>query len=153
MTKKNNLDFARFLHDRGLLSAEAAASVRERSHNERLQIGQVLVMNGVMSLRQVMQVLEAQAEHPQVRFGELAVMLGHLTTVELEGALRQQREYRRHQMEIVLRDELVPRRELDAVTVKYVELLEMSAAESRPFAVLGDAPPEGLRAAAEVSGA
>ena len=133
MTRNESLDFSRFLLDRGLLSAKTAASVRDRSHNERLQIGQILVMNGVLSVRQVMEVLEAQVEDPGVRFGELAVTLGHLTTVELEAALRQQREYRRHQMEIVLKDGLVPRSELDAVTVKYVELLEMSAAEPRVF--------------------
>jgi len=148
MTKKNNLDLARFLHDRGLLSAEAAASVRERSHNERLQIGQILVMNGALSVRQVMRILEAQAEDPQTRFGELAVMLGHITTVELEAALRQQRVSRRHQMEIVLKDGLVPRRELDAATAKYIELLEMSAAEPRLYVVPDEASEDGLRTGA-----
>ncbi|MBV1860491.1 MAG: hypothetical protein KUG77_18910 [Nannocystaceae bacterium] len=102
-------------------------------------------MNGVLTVRQVMRTLEAQTEHPEVRFGELAVMLGHLTTVELDAALRHQRECRRHQMEIVLKDGLVPRHELDAVTVRYVELLEMSAAEPRLYVVPDEASEDCLR--------
>lgn len=126
------IDFARFLQDRELLSVADAASLRERAEKERLPIGQILVLSGTFSVRQVMQVLEAQADRPHVRFGELAVRLGLLTTVELEAALRQQRERRRHQIEIVRREELVPVRELDAALITYVEFLEMAAGEESP---------------------
>jgi hypothetical protein len=121
------IDFARFLQDRGLLEDEVSGTIRQRARDERLQIGQVLVMNGTLRMAQVMQILDAQADQPNMRFGELAVSLGYLGTVELEEALRKQREHRRHQIDIVRKDALVPARELDAAIVGYVELLEMTA--------------------------
>lgn len=126
------LDFVQFLLDRSMIDGEAAARVRERAATERSAIGQILVMQGLLSVRQVMNVLEQQADDPGVRFGELALKLGYLTTVQLESALQFQRSHRRHQVAIVRDEGLLRGPELNGAIVGYVQLLELqSQAEQR----------------------
>lgn len=128
----HSLDFVQFLLDRELIDDEAAERVRERARTERSAIGQVLVMRGELSVRQVMNVLERQADEPGVRFGELAVRLGYLTTVQLEAALQFQQSHRRHQVTIVRDEGLLRGPELNGAVVNYVQLLELQAkAEQR----------------------
>ena len=78
------VDFCRFLMDRGLLDAETATSVRHRAAEERTPIGQILIMHGHLTVRQVMNVLEVQADNRELRFGEIALMKGYLSTTQLE---------------------------------------------------------------------
>ncbi|MBV1859931.1 MAG: hypothetical protein KUG77_16080 [Nannocystaceae bacterium] len=123
----NPIDFCKFLVDRGLLDTGQAEAVRYRSAGERTAIGQVLVMRGVLTVRQVMNVLSLQADLPDVRFGELALRAGYLTTVELEEALKFQAAHRRHQIAVVTQDGQLERPELEAAVVAYVHFLELQA--------------------------
>ena len=82
-------------------------------------------MRGVLSVRQVMTLLELQADLPEVRFGELALRVGYVTTVQLEDALKFQAAHRRHQISIVAQDGQLGRPDLDAAVVAYVHFLEL----------------------------
>ncbi|MGH1343635.1 MAG: hypothetical protein ACRBN8_18905 [Nannocystales bacterium] len=120
-------DFCTFLVDRGLMEPSDAEDVRARAASERTPIGQLLVMRGVLSVRQVMTLLELQADLPGVRFGELALRVGYVTTVQLEDALKFQATHRRHQIAIVAQDGQLARPDLDAAVVAYVHFLELQA--------------------------
>lgn len=126
-TKMKPVDFCQFVIDRGLIQTEAAESVRSRAMSERTPIGRLLVMRGVLSVRQVMNLLELQADLPGVRFGELGLRVGYVTTVELEEALKYQATHRRHQIEIVDQDGLLAEPDLAATVVAYVQFLELQA--------------------------
>ncbi len=119
------IDLARFLADRQMIDESAVEAVRHRSATERTPIGQILVMRGLLTVRQVMNLLELQSETPTVRFGELAVRVGYLTTLQLEDALRFQRTHRRHQIEIVFQEGLLSKADLDSAVVGYVQFLEL----------------------------
>lgn len=123
------VDFCGFLTERGLLDTEAASSVRRRASEERTPIGQILITQGHLSVRQVMNVLEVQADEPSLRFGEIAVMKGYLTTLQLEDALQFQASHRRHQIAVLSQDGRLGRSTLEAAVVAYVDFLELQAAE------------------------
>ena len=127
MGKKTDVDFCRFLMERGLLDAEAARTVRDRAAEERTPIGQILIMRGHLSVRQVMNVLEIQADNPELRFGEIALMKGYLTTIQLEEALQFQATHRRHQIAVLSQDGRLGRSALEAAVVAYVNFLELQA--------------------------
>ena len=119
-----DFDFAQFLLDRKYIGAAAAAKVRLKADTARVPIGQILVMRGVLTIRQVMTVLEAQADEPDVRFGELAIRLGFLSTVALDAALREQAGSRVHQISVIRGAGILTEHELTLNMVAYVELLE-----------------------------
>ena len=127
MGEKTEVDFCRFLMERGLLDAEAAKTVRHRAAEEPTPIGQILIMQGHLSVRQVMNVLEIQADNPELRFGEIALMKGYLTTIQLEQALRFQATHRRHQIAVLSQDGRLGRSALEAAVVAYVNFLELQA--------------------------
>ena len=125
MPTSPQLDFVQFLLDRGLLEKAAAAAVRLAADSSRVPIGQILVMSGEMSVRDVMKVLEQQADRPDLRFGELAVRSGLISTVALEKALRQQAGSRLHQITVIRNECLLSEQELAINIVAYIELLEL----------------------------
>lgn len=118
-------DFVEFLLERKRIDDETAKAVRERAADERIPIGQVLVLHGVLSVRQVMTVLERQNEAPERRFGELAMAEGYLSMRQLEEALRYQANYRRHQIELVEQAGLFKRPVFVGLVVDYVRFLEL----------------------------
>lgn len=126
-SERTQIDFAQFLADRGLIDEQAVECVRKRASNERTPIGQILVMQGLLTVRQVMNLLEIQADAPTVRFGELAVRVGYLTTLQLEDALTYQRSHRRHQIEVVFQERLLSKPDLDSAVVGYVQFLELQS--------------------------
>lgn len=121
-------DFVEFLLERERIDDDAARAVRRRAADERLPIGQVLVLHGVLSVRQVMNVLERQHEAPHRRFGELAMHAGYLSMTELEDALRDQATYRRHQIEVVEEAGLLKRPVFVGLVADYVRFLERQLA-------------------------
>lgn len=119
------LDFAQFLLDRALIDAVAADRIRHRSRTEKKPLGQLLVINGDMTVAQVMRVLDSQVDTPHKRFGELAVEAGHITTVTLETALRQQQSEQKHQIEVARQEGEISPRTLEEIIPAYVRLLEL----------------------------
>ena len=128
MEETAELDFCRFLLERGLLDAETANTVRRRASQERTPIGQILIMQRHLTVRQVMNVLEIQADNPELRFGEVALIEGYLTTVQLEEALQYQATHRRHQIVVLSQDGRLSRSALEAAVVAYVNFLELQTA-------------------------
>lgn len=123
------LDFAQFLLDRELINLEQATCIRRRSKHDRVPIGQLLITEGYCSVRQVMNLVAMQEENPGVRFGELAIRSGHLTSIELDDVLRLQGEYRYHQIEVALQQRLMPKEKLYRLVICYVRYMELEVSD------------------------
>lgn len=79
------------LYELGLMSAEKALEVLGERIRRREPIGKIAVARELLTVKDVMRVLAAQADDPAgLRFGEMAISLGLLTLEELEWLLREQ---------------------------------------------------------------
>lgn len=119
-------DFAQFLIDRDAIDEAHATEIRRISAGERVPIGQLLMQSGMLSVRQIMRVLEMQADAPSERFGQLAVRAGYITMRQLEDGLQLQQRTRRHAIEVVARMGLLREQHLLELAVAYVALLELT---------------------------
>ncbi len=125
-------DFFRYAVDRGMLRPEVASAMREAVATERIPVGQILLHEGHLSVRQVMQVLAIQADSPQLRFGEIAVREGFVDTLQLQAALERQVVLRRHPIDALRRSGAIPIGELDSLMMDYVRFLELQLAHMEP---------------------
>lgn len=85
--------FGKYLVERGLLREADLGEALGRQATLRVSIGRLAYQMKLMSLDQVMKVLEVQRKNPKP-FGAIAVELGFLTPEQLEGVLEAQRETR-----------------------------------------------------------
>lgn len=122
-------DFATYLFDRQLLTADLATKVRETAANERIPLGRLLLDSGAMTMRDIMRVLALQGDTPGLRFGEIAMREGMINTTQLETALQRQATARNHQIHVVRDLNLMTSFELATLTLDYVKFLELRAAE------------------------
>ncbi len=83
-------NFIRFLNAESLLSYEDAKELTEASEQANALFGQLLLRRGVLTLREMVGLLEKQARDPAKRLGELAVAAGHLTEQQLGEFLAEQ---------------------------------------------------------------
>lgn len=119
------MDFAQFLVDRAVIDQERADRIRHRAKTERPQLGQLLITRGFLTVRKVMDLVALQEECPGVRFGELAVRSGCITTLQLEETLNYQKGYRYHQIEIALKEAFVSKETLYQQVIAYVRFMEL----------------------------
>ena len=77
---KAAIDFFEYLSREHILSQDVLRELRRVVFESVPQIGRILLDRGVMDVRQVMQIVGQQADSPQVRFGELAVRAGYLSS-------------------------------------------------------------------------
>jgi len=80
------------LYNEGLIDAESAMKVLSARISRRTPIGRLAVEKGLLTVKEVMSVLQSQADtEPALRFGEMAIVMRLLTNEELEFLLRTQR--------------------------------------------------------------
>lgn len=85
------LEFIVYLYQQGRLDAVEAMMVMDQALRGRPPIGKIAVREGMLTVKEVMAVLSAQAEqHPRRKFGETALQLGLLTEQDLRWLLRAQ---------------------------------------------------------------
>ena len=124
MADKCSSGFCRYLVDQGLLSEEDVERLEAGSRERGMRLGQLLLKDRALSLKQVLTVLERQEDEPGRLFGELAVDEGLLSREQLEQALVRQRISRPHPAEVILEmGALEPRALLEAL-ISYAKILE-----------------------------
>lgn len=79
----------------GLVSADDYVEALGRREEERLPLGQVAIEEGLLGVRQVLDVIRTQHGEPERRFGEVAVDKGYLTTSQVATLLMLQQERQR----------------------------------------------------------
>lgn len=72
---------------RGVITADEYVEALLRRENERPRMGQVAIEEGLLTARQVLDILAQQYAHPGRRFGEIAIEIGELTEAQVEDLL------------------------------------------------------------------
>ncbi len=112
------------LVDEGLLSRALAETLAARVRDSWIPLGKILRQQGSLTMGQLMDLLQEQANAPSQRLGELALRLGLCSAVDIERALRTQAESSPHVIELLLREGHCEPEKLCRVLSRYVRQLE-----------------------------
>ena len=74
--------YLQFLVDRKILDEVVALDVRDQQQLETPPIGRLAVVEGVLTMKQVFTIVNAQGDSDK-RFGEMAIKMGYMKTAQL----------------------------------------------------------------------
>jgi hypothetical protein len=77
------MHFGLYLHRQGIVTAEQLVAALDVQTRSLVRIGQLALEEGILSAREVFDVLRSQCDAPRERFGELAIEMGLMTRDEL----------------------------------------------------------------------
>lgn len=101
------MHFGLYLKKKGIISAEQLVAALEVQLATLPPIGQLALEEGIISPRDIFDVLLAQSESPDVRFGELAIEMKLMTRDELMRLLMIQADRKRPLAEILVAEGMV----------------------------------------------
>jgi hypothetical protein len=120
------------LVEEGAVASADADSVRTRHRDTWIPLGKILRQKGWLTMGQLVEILQLQAQYPSLRLGDIVVERGHCTRAQLAEALRTQRDLSPHVLELLESSTSVePEKLLRAVT-RYVRALEARIPASSP---------------------
>jgi hypothetical protein len=94
--------FELYLKKQGIISAEQLVAALETQINTPTPIGQLALEERLLSARDVFEILLAQCDAPELRFGDLAIEMGLMTRDELMRLLMIQADRKRPIAEILV---------------------------------------------------
>jgi hypothetical protein len=89
------MHFGLYLQKKGLITSEQFVAALEAQLNTMVPIGQLALEEGVLSARDIFDVLQAQSDSPSELFGQLAVELGMMSREDLMRLLMVQADRKR----------------------------------------------------------
>lgn len=84
------MHFGLYLVEENAIEAEDFVMLLRTQLETRPLLGALAIELGLLTSRQVFEILNLQAENPQARFGDLACQLGYVTPEQLAALLEQQ---------------------------------------------------------------
>ncbi|MBK7643248.1 MAG: hypothetical protein IPJ19_09380 [Planctomycetes bacterium] len=123
------------LVDEALISKAMAETLAARVRDSWIPLGKILRQQGSLTMGQLMDLLQEQANSPSMRMGDLAVQLGMCTPADLERALRSQRESSPHVIDLLVLEGHCDPEKLCRVLAHYVRGLEEQVGASTEPAV------------------
>jgi hypothetical protein len=96
------MHFGLYLKKKGIISAEQLVAAMEVQMNTLVPIGQLALEEGILSARDIFEVLRAQSDSPSERFGDLAVEMGLMTRDDVMRLLMVQADRKRPIAEILV---------------------------------------------------
>ena len=96
------MHFGLYLKKIGLISAEQLVAAMEVQLNTLVPIGQLALEEGILSARDIFDVLQAQTDAPKERFGDLAIEMGLMKRDDLMRLLMIQADRKRPIEEILI---------------------------------------------------
>ena len=96
------MHFGLHLVRKGIIEASHFVAALEQQLQDMVPIGQMAIDEGVLTMRQVFEVLRAQSDVPPERFGDAAVERGVLTQGDLAQLLMKQSDRKRPFSEILV---------------------------------------------------
>jgi len=109
----------------GVLARRLVEELRSRWTPESWRpVGEVMIREGLLTVRQASALLAMQTDEPSMRLGDLAVRECLCTGEELERALEVQRRTCPGPVELLLEDERVRGEDLVGALLRYVRFLE-----------------------------
>ena len=102
------MHFGLYLKNKGIISADQLVAALEVQLKTLAPIGQLALEECMVSPREIFDVLRAQSESPNVRFGELAIEMGLITRDDLMRLLMIQADRKRSVAEILVGQGVLP---------------------------------------------
>lgn len=123
--------FIRFLTSEGLLSYEEAKALTEASSKANALLGQMMLRRKHVTLRQMVNLLEQQASHPNKRIGELAVEAGYIDQKTVDDLVSEQSASRaQHPLDTLRRQSTLSQETLFEAMVAYIKVVDETAGSS-----------------------
>ena len=117
------MHFGLHLTKKGIISADQLVAALEVQMNTLVPIGQLALEEGMLSARDIFDVLRAQSDSPTERFGDLAIELGLLTRDDVMRLLMIQADRKRPITEILVGQGVLCENALAAELAKYRQAL------------------------------
>ena len=127
------MHFGLHLKKMGVISAEQLVDALEEQLNSLVPIGQLALEEGVLSARDIFDVLQAQNDSPNERFGDLAIEMRLMTRDDLMRLLMIQADRKRPIAEILVEQGILDERQATS------ELAAFRHAVSRPQRIVTSA--------------
>jgi hypothetical protein len=108
------MHFGLYLKKKGIISAEQLVAAIEIQLATIPKIGQIALEEGIISPREIFDVLRAQSASPNVRFGDLAIELGLMTRDDLMRLLMIQADRKRPIAEILVAQGVLSQQQVDS---------------------------------------
>jgi hypothetical protein len=113
------MDFGLYLKNKGVISAEQLVDALQVQYETLPPIGQLALEEGIVTARDIFDVLLAQSDSPSERFGELAVEMGVLKRDDVLRLLTIQADRKRPIVEILVRQGVLSQREVASELLAY----------------------------------
>ncbi len=117
------MHFGLYLKNKELISAEQLVAAAAIQLSTLTRIGQLALEEGIVSAQDVFDVLRAQREAPNQRFGELAIEMGLMTHDELRRLLMLQADRKRAIAEILIAQGVLSEQQVAREMIEYRQTL------------------------------
>jgi hypothetical protein len=144
------MHFGIYLKNKGIITAEQLVAAIEVQLNRLTPIGQLALEEGMISPRDIFDVLRAQREKPSVRFGDLAIDMGLMSRKDLTRLLMLQADRKRSIEEILVGQRVISAEQAET---EIMEFRRWQAKRRMGSVVLSKIPPKprGQKAATQTS--
>jgi hypothetical protein len=119
------MQFGLYLHKKGVITAQQLVAALEVQHKQLVRIGQLAIEEGVLSPREVFQVLQSQADSPHERFGEIALGLELMTREQLQYLLMVQMDRKWPLGEVLVQQHVLSKTTADQELAAYRREMEL----------------------------
>ena len=117
------MHFGMYLKNKGTISAEELVAALEVQVKTLVPIGQLALEEGMISARNIFDVLKAQSDSPNERFGDLAVEMGLMTRDDVMRLLMLQADRKRPIAEILVGQGVLSEQQVAAELASYRQSL------------------------------
>jgi len=116
------MHFGLYLKKKGIISAEQLVAALEAQLATLPRIGQLALEEGIISPRDIFNVLQAQRKSPDVRFGELAIEMHLMTRNELMRLLMIQADRKRPLADVFVTEGMLSEQLVDREMAEFRQL-------------------------------
>lgn len=124
------MHFGLYLKKKGIVTAEQLVAALEAQLTTMPRIGQLALEEGLISPRDIFDVLRAQRESPDVRFGDLAIEMGLMTRDEVMRLLMIQANRKRPLAEVFVAEGMLSQERMDEEMAEFRRLQASKRAPS-----------------------
>jgi hypothetical protein len=118
------MQFGLYLKNEGVITAEQLIAALEFQQHRLPPVGQLAIEEGILSARQVFQILRCQTDLPHERFGDVAVSMSLMTPAELQRLLMIQWERKPPFAEVLVALRLLSQSQVDDQLIAFRSAME-----------------------------
>lgn len=116
--------FFALLEEKQIFKAGQLEEIREKVMQNRVPLGKILLESELITMSELLDILEVKGAQPERRIGEIAMDRGLITPEQVSKALDHQMKTNPHPVEVILDEDLADRDLIMALLVEYIKLLE-----------------------------